>query len=157
LLRGRVGQRRTSTSVTPETSAPFGPCDDCQKQDEVNIKASVSTNLPGETIHVGPQNNDNNSHAGACAGSNSVFLELMRQVPRLSAEEPEAILRFIIRLDEIYALGLNDDGLFVVRILPLVSGAVLGYFGDCLRNGRTWEQRKSEHYVSFFPISFAKG
>jgi len=121
------------------------------KEDEVNIKASVSTNLSGETIQVGPQNNDDNSHAGACAGSNSVFVELMRQVPRLSAEEPEAILRFIIRFDEIYALGLSDDRSFVVRILPLVSGTVLGFFGDCLRNGRTWEQCKSELLREFFP------
>ena len=51
------------------------------KQDEVNIKASVSTNLSGVMTQVRPQNNDNNSHAGACAGSNSVFVELMRQVP----------------------------------------------------------------------------
>ena len=106
------------------------------KQDVVNIKASVSTNLSGETIQVRPQNNYDNSHAGTCAGSNSVFFELMRLVPRLSAEEPEAILRFIIRLVEIYALGLSDDTSFVVRILPLVSGAVFRFF---LRLFKEWE------------------
>ena len=110
---------------------------------EVNIKASVSMNLSGVMIQVRSENNYDNSHAGACAGSNCVFVELMRQVC-LSAEDPEAILRFIIRLDEIYALGLSDDRSFAVRILPLVSGAVLGFFGDCLRNGRTWEQCESE-------------
>ena len=69
----------------------------------------------------------------------------------MSTEEPEAILRFIVRFDEIYALGLSDDRSFAVRILPLVSGAVLGFFGDCLRNGRTWEQCKSELLPEFFP------
>ena len=69
----------------------------------------------------------------------------------MSAEEPEAILPFIVRLDEIYALGPSDDRSFVVRILPLVSGAVFGFFGDCLRNGRTWEQCESELLREFFP------
>jgi len=69
----------------------------------------------------------------------------------LVAEEPEAILRFIVRLNEIYILGLGDDRSFVVRILPLVSGAVLRFFGDYLRNGRTWEQCKVELLREFFP------
>jgi len=80
----------------------------------------------------------------------SVFVELLWQVPSLSSEEPEAILRFINRLEEIYALGLNDDRMFVFRILPLVSGVVLRFFGDCLRNGRSWEQCKNELLKEFF-------
>jgi len=88
-------------------------------QDDVNIRTSVSTNLSGETIQVGPHNIDDYSHEVASDGSKSVLGELMRQVPPLSTEEPEAILWFIARLDELYALGLTDDRPFVVRILPL--------------------------------------
>jgi len=79
------------------------------------------------------------------------FVELLRQVPSLSSEEPEAILRLVSRLDEIHALGLTDDKMFVICILPLVFFAVLRFFGDCFRNGRNWEQCKIELFKEFFP------
>ena len=97
------------------------------KQDDVNIKARVSTKFSGETIQVGPHKTYDSSHAGANGAPNSVLVELIWLFPRLSTENPEAILRFIARLDEIYALGLSDDRSFVVRILPLVSGAILRF------------------------------
>ena len=78
-------------------------------------------------------------------------MELLRQVPPLSTEEPEAILRLVSRLDEIYALGLIDDRGFITRILPLVSGALLRFFGGCLRNGRSWQQCKGDLLDEFFP------
>jgi len=68
------------------------------------------------------------SHVGSGDGSAPVLVELMCQVPPLT-EEPEAILRFVVRLNGIYALGLGDDRTFIVRILPLVSGAVLRFLG----------------------------
>jgi len=94
------------------------------KQDDVNIKASVSTNFPGETIQVGPHNFDDNTHAGASGAPDSLFVELMRHVALWSTEKPEAILRFIASLDEMYACGQSDDRSFLERILPLVSGAI---------------------------------
>jgi len=36
-------------------------------------------------------------------------------------------------------------------MLPLVSGAVLRFFGECLGNGRSWEQCKRELLKEFFP------
>jgi len=60
----------------------------------------------------------------------------MRQVSPLTSEEPEAILRFVARLDDIHMLHLCDDKSFVTRILPVVPGVILRFFGDCLRNGR---------------------
>jgi hypothetical protein len=57
----------------------------------------------------------------------SVFIELLLQVPTLSSEEPEVILRVVSRFDEIHALGLTDDKMFFICILPLVSGAVLSF------------------------------
>jgi hypothetical protein len=50
-----------------------------------------------------------------------VLLELLRQIPRVASEEPEAIMQLFVRLDEIYELGLVDDRTFVTRILPLVA------------------------------------
>ena len=80
-----------------------------------------------------------------------VIVELLRKVLSLSSDEPEAILRLIGKLDEIHSLGLVDGKMFVIRILPLLSGAVLSFFGECLRNGRSWEQCKRELLREFFP------
>ena len=60
--------------------------------------------------------------------ANSVFVELMRQVRPLTSEEPESILRFVARLDDIHMLNLCDDRSFVTRILPLVPGVILRFF-----------------------------
>jgi len=73
-------------------------------------------------------------------------------VPALTSEKPEAILGLVSKLDEIHALGLVDNKMFVVRVQPKVSGAVLRFFGDCLRNGKNWGQCKSELLKDFFPL-----
>jgi hypothetical protein len=67
-----------------------------------------------------------------------VLVELLRQVPSLRSEEPEAIMRLFVAIDEIHNLNLVNDRIFVTRILPLVSGSLLGFFGRCLREGRDW-------------------
>ena len=66
-----------------------------------------------------------NSHVRSMSDANSAFVELMRQV---RPEEPEAILRFVDRLDDIHTLNLCDDRSFVTRILPLVPGVILRFF-----------------------------
>jgi hypothetical protein len=78
-------------------------------------------------------------------------VELLQQVPSLTSDEPEAILRLVSKLDGIHGLGLADDKTFVIRILPLLTGAVLRFFSECLRNGRSWEQCKHELLREFFP------
>ena len=64
---------------------------------------------------------------GFCSNFIPVIVELLRKVPSLSSDEPGAILRLISKLDEIYSLGLIDDKMFVIRILLLLSGAVLSF------------------------------
>jgi hypothetical protein len=80
-----------------------------------------------------------------------VLLELVRQVPPLSTEEPEAILWVVSRLDEIFLLQLTDDRGFIIHVLPLFSGSVLRFFGGCLHNGRSWQQCKEELLKEYFP------
>jgi hypothetical protein len=80
-------------------------------------------------------------------------VELLRQVP-LSSEEPESILPLVSKWDMIFEVGLPEDKTFVMRILPLVSGAVLRYFGECLKGGWTWEQSKTGLLREIFPILF---
>jgi len=59
-----------------------------------------------------------------------VLTELLRQVPSLASEYPEAILGLICKLDEYHALGLVEDRTFVVRALPKFTGAVLRFLGS---------------------------
>jgi len=54
-------------------------------------------------------------------------------------------------LDDVYMLKLCDDRAFVTRILPLVPGVILRFFGDYLISGRDWEQSKKALLREFFP------
>jgi len=113
-------------------------------------QASAQTDLSLDATNGGPQNPGNCAHVGPSDSSVPVIVELLRKVPSLS-EEPEAILRLGSKLDEIHALGLIDGKMFMIRILPLVSGAVLRFFEDCLRSGRNWAQCKVALLREFFP------
>jgi hypothetical protein len=93
----------------------------------------------------------NYSHVPGVSDSNLVLIELMRKVPPLISEEPEAILRFVARLEDVYLLKLCDDRSFITRILPLVPGVLLRFFGECLRLGKDWEQTKQQLLCEFFP------
>jgi hypothetical protein len=67
-----------------------------------------------------------------------VLVELLRPLPHLTSEDPEAIMRLFIRLDEVHGLGLVADRIFITRILPLVPGSLLT-LGNCLRAGTSWD------------------
>ena len=121
------------------------------KKEDVTTRESAATDLTGSQTQVGPPVHIESSLAGVLSGPNLVLVELMRKVLPLATGDPEAILRFVCRLNEIHVLGLSDDRSFIVRLLPLVSGAMLRFFGDCLRSSRTWEQCKRELLREFFP------
>ena len=127
------------------------------KQDDSNVQASAPTNLPTDTATRETQGREIDSHARGSSYSNSVFIELMRQVPPLTSDEPEAILRFTARLDEDHMLGLCDVRSFVTRILPLVPGVIMRFFGQCLRNQRDWNQCKAEVTREFFHFIRERG
>ena len=80
-----------------------------------------------------------------------MLVELLRPIPPLSSEEPEAIMRLCIRLDAVHDLGLVDDRTFIVRILPLMSGSLLKFWGDSLRVGSDWDECKSRLLMEYFP------
>ena len=127
------------------------------KQEDQNVKASVSADLSSDAVQMGTPNMESDSHAGFSDGSNPVFVELMRQFSPLASEKPEAILRFFVRLDYMHMLGLCDDSSYVIRIAPLVPGVNLRFFGGCLRNGKDWEQCKRELLRKFFAVLFGNG
>jgi len=131
LLRERLVRHLTGTSMA-------------SKQDTETVQASARSDWSLDATRGGPQDHFLGSHVGGFGNVVPVIVELLRHVPALSSEEPEAILVLITKLEEIHALGLVDDRAFLVSILPLVSGAVLRFFGECLRSGKSWEQCKRE-------------
>jgi len=120
------------------------------KQDMEPEQANAQTVLSLDAA-IGDPQNPNSSHVSPSDSSVPAVIELLRKVHSLSSEEPEAILRLVNKLDKIHALGLMDDKMFIVHILPLVSGAVLRFFVDCLRSGRNWAQCKGDLLREFFP------
>jgi hypothetical protein len=91
------------------------------------------------------------SHGGDGGGSIPVLVELLRPIPRLASEEPEAIMDLFIWLEEIYRLGLVDDKTFIIRILCLVSDSLFSFLGACLRAGSSWADCKSQVLSEYFP------
>jgi hypothetical protein len=81
----------------------------------------------------------------------AVLVELLRAIAPVSSKEPEAIMQLFIRLEEIHELGLADDRVFITRILPLVSGSLLGFVGDCLREGSGWAESTKRLLERYFP------
>ena len=127
------------------------------KQHAETAQASVQIDVSLDATRSGPPEANFGSNVGGFSNVVPVIVELLRQVPSLTSDEPEAILRLVSKLDEIHSLGLVDDKTFVIRILPVLTGAVLRFFGGCLRNGRSWEQCKHELLREFFPISYVRG
>ena len=111
------------------------------KDDTDDLPPGNTTDDPGR--EVGPRAHGHEP--------NPVFADLMRKVSPLTVIEPEAILRFIARLDEVYEIGLCDDREFITRILPLVPGGMMRFFGECLRNRRNWQRCKMEIMREFCP------
>jgi len=92
-------------------------------------------------------------------GSSNVFpviVELLRKDPSLSCDEPGAILRLVVKLDEIHSLGLVDDKVFVIRILLLISGVFLGSLENVCEMGGAGSIVNVTCCVSFSPISCVK-
>jgi hypothetical protein len=91
------------------------------------------------------------SHGSCGNGQGQVLAELLRRVPRLSSEKPADILYFLVRLQEIYNLQLVADSVFIIQILPLVTGRLLSLLGQCVNNACTWKECRAQLLAEFFP------
>jgi hypothetical protein len=91
------------------------------------------------------------SHGSGVDNPTPVLVELLRQVPSLSSEDPDVIMWLFVRLDEIHALRLGYDKGFITRIFPLVSGSLLTFLGSCLRANNSWAECKSQLLQGYFP------
>ena len=80
-----------------------------------------------------------------------VLVDLLRQIKPLESERPEEIMRFFVKLEDVYVLGLVDDRTFITRILPLDPTSVLQLLGTCLRGGSNWTECKTRLLEEHFP------
>ena len=78
-------------------------------QDLDNLKASGSTDSSFDAVPSENSNLHSDSQVRSLGDNNLVFVELVRKVPPFTSEEPEAILRFVARLDDVYMLKLCED------------------------------------------------
>jgi len=124
LLRPRLVRHLTGAAMESKQHAETG-------------QASALSDVSLIPTHSGLFASNFGSHVGGCSNVVPGNVELLRKVPSLSSDEPEAILRLVGKLDEICSLGLVDDKMFVIRTLPLLSGAVLSF---CLRMFEEWEE-----------------
>jgi hypothetical protein len=98
-----------------------------------------------------PPPSDTNGQVGLGDGCVPVLIELLRKISPLSASEPEGIMKLFIRLNDIHKLQLVTDKIFMTRVLPLLTGDMLGQLGRCLREQKTWEQCRDLVRDRFFP------
>jgi hypothetical protein len=92
------------------------------------------------------------SFQGNCGDSPmQVLIELLRQVSPVRSESPKDILCLFATLGEIYDLKLVDNRVFMSRIMPFLTGSLLKFLGDCLREGNSWAECKSRLLENYFP------
>ena len=68
-------------------------------------------------------------------GEGSVLSDLLKDVPRLTSEEPKAILKFFAGVKVVYELNLVPDNVFLMRLIPKVQGSLLTFLVECIRHG----------------------
>jgi hypothetical protein len=114
-------------------------------------QANVQTDKSNEAVDPAPQPVGDVVHGGSGGGQVAVLVELLRQTFPLASEQPETIMNLFVRLDETFELGLFEDRILITRILPLVSGNLLVFVGNCLREGSNWTEFKARLLVEYFP------
>ena len=92
LLRPRLVRHLTGANVESKHHAE-------------TAQASAQSDVSLGPSHSGPFESNFDSHVGGCSNVVPVIAELLRKVPSLSFDEPEAILLLIGKLDEIHSLG----------------------------------------------------
>jgi hypothetical protein len=88
--------------------------------------------------------------------STQVLCDLMRQIKPLVSEEPEDILRFFVKIGEIYELGLVDDRVFITRFLPFVPGDCCRFWARACAKGAVGRGVRLNFWTGIFPTSCVK-
>ena len=143
------------TRVKEETGRPLKRNAMTSSGGKDDIQASVmATDSKQNVVNL---NSDLCSRGRSGESSTPVFVELLRQIPPLRSEDPEAILNFCVQIEEVFELGLVDDRSFVMRVLPLVSGSVLRFLEIACGLGTVGPNVRAGCWKSIFHTSFANG
>jgi len=127
------------------------------KQHAETTQASAQSDVSLDAIQSGPSESNFGSHAGGFSNVVPDIVELLRKVPTVNSDEPEAILRLVGKLDEINSLSFVDDKMFVIRILPLLSAPVLIFLENVCGIGGVGSSVNVSYCVNFSPISCVRG
>jgi hypothetical protein len=104
---------------------------------ESNMDTTAQIGATGDSP---PPSEDDQRQVGQGDNCIPVLVELLRKIPSLTASDPEEIMTLLIRLNGIHKLKLVSDKIFMTRVLPLLTGDMLALLGECLREGKNWEQ-----------------
>ena len=125
------------------------------EQQQTVVQASVPTDLELNGAEGLPPIFMSSFPGDSGDSSMQVLIELLRQISPLRSESPEDIICLFVRLGEIHDLRLVDDKAFMLRIMPFLSGSLLKFLGDCLREGVSWIECKSRLLENYF-LGFVK-
>jgi hypothetical protein len=81
----------------------------------------------------------------------NVVSDLIKNVPLLSGTDPESILRFLIRVCEVYDLKLVSDFEFLSLLVSRTSGRVMQILGGHLATTRNWGIVRAQIISTFLP------
>jgi hypothetical protein len=82
--------------------------------------------------------------------------DLLRGIPVLSNTEPQSVFEFLIRVRQVYDLGLVSDGEFMTH-LTKTTGRVTRIVSAHLRLGSSWHSLLSEILSSISPPPHKRG
>jgi hypothetical protein len=104
------------------------------RMDQPENHGVAQARVQNESVHVEVATNSPPVVPGTHGSSDiiPILAELLRGVTPLSSEKPEEILWLFGKLGEIHALGLVDDRTSLVQILPVVTGSLFKFIGNCL-------------------------
>jgi hypothetical protein len=86
-----------------------------------------------------------------------VVADMLRGIPVLLNTEPENVFGFLIRVRQVYDLGLATDEEFLTHIVTKMTGRLTRIVGAHLRLGSSWESVSSEILSTIFPLHIREG
>jgi hypothetical protein len=127
-LRRRVGEKlSTIEACLPSPGLP--------KSSQI-----AESGQPGTDATVSPRND-----------ASKVRLKLVQGIPVLTGTDPEAILKFLIRVNQIWELKLISDAEFLAVLISRTSGRVMQILGTHLAMLNAWGMVQSIIIVTFLP------
>jgi hypothetical protein len=99
---------------------------------------------PGTDASVSPRNNASKVRL-------KLVTDLVQGIPVLSGTDPEAILKFLIRVNQIWELKLISDAEFLAVLIGRTSERIMQILGTHLAMQNAWDMVQSNIIATFLP------